>query len=100
MNYTKGEWNVQLAQPYDEHKFEVSYDTPEGLTYPIADILGKLEYGDAEANANLIASAPELYEACKFIDYMWRNKTSRYKAEQRQARELLTQALTKAEGGK
>lgn len=26
MNYTKGEWTVQLAQPYDEHEFEVSYD--------------------------------------------------------------------------
>ena len=67
MEHTKGKWEVQLAQPYDEHEFEISYDTEEGLTYLIADVHGNLEQGDAEANANLIASAPELYEALKAV---------------------------------
>ena len=69
-DYTKGAegWNVNYAQPYDEHEFEVSYDTEDGLTYPIADVHGKLENGSAEANAHLIAAAPELYEALKNTD--------------------------------
>lgn len=65
MNLTKGEWTVQLAQDYDEHEFEISYDTPDGLTYPIADIHGRLEYGDAEANARLIVAA---VNACQKVN--------------------------------
>lgn len=67
MEYTRGEWAIQLAQPYDEHEFEISYDTEDGLTYPIADVHGKLERGTAEANAQLIASAPRMYTALKAI---------------------------------
>lgn len=93
MEHTKGPWNVQLAQPYDEHEFEVSYDTEDSLTYPIADVRGKLESGDAEANANLIASAPDLYEALKSLACVCRDVSYTH-SELNKAR----QALAKAEG--
>ena len=55
--YTKGEWNTQLAQPYEEHEFEITYDTKDGLTYTVADIIA-FNGEDAEANAHLISAAP------------------------------------------
>ena len=70
MNYTKGEWSIQLAQSYDEHEFEISYDTNDGLTYPLADIHGKLERGTAEANAHLIAAAPIGDELANFVAHI------------------------------
>jgi hypothetical protein len=57
MDYTKGEWKVR---PCDDNNAEVVFDDPE----PCISIYTPND-GEAPANANLIASAPDLYEALK-----------------------------------
>uniref|UniRef100_A0A6H2A3G1 Uncharacterized protein n=2 Tax=viral metagenome TaxID=1070528 RepID=A0A6H2A3G1_9ZZZZ len=94
--YTKGEWNVQLAQPYDEHEFEVSYDTPDGLTFPIADVHGKLEYGDVEANAHLIAAAPDMHHILTGLI----NDPNHFCLLPPHYKQAISEVLSKAKGGK
>ena len=60
MNYTKGEWKV-----LPKEKFGGGY-----LGYPITDSKGECNiaiipthYCSPEANANLIAASPDMYEA-------------------------------------
>ena len=71
MEHTPGPWNIQATDENDL-AWEISYDTEDGLTYPIADIIS---YPEATANAKLIAAAPEMLEACKkaheFIKTTW-----------------------------
>lgn len=43
-------------------------------------------------------AAPELYEALKAIDYIWRNNTPAFKGQKEDAKELLLKALAKVEG--
>ena len=69
MDYTKGEWDWYLkshddyTDPDGECAFEIGYTIPTGETYPICDVIAKVETGTAEANAHLIAAAPDMYEA-------------------------------------
>jgi len=55
-----------------------------------------------QANARLIASAPELLEACKMVDIILNNKNVTLPKDKRitkqQAMDLLSQAIAKAEG--
>ena len=65
MNYTKGEWKAKDKSYFQgEMPFIVS---PTYSSYVIARV-------DNEANAHLIAAAPELYEAC---NKMWSYLISR-----------------------
>jgi hypothetical protein len=96
--HTPGPWNVYLAQPYDEHCFEVSYDTKDGLTYPIADI-HEVEDGDPEANAQLIAAAPELLEALSCAEkVLWYVVEEMGEEQFKVELDLAQQAIVKAEG--
>ena len=52
MEYTKGEWKVY----HNKHGWHCDVDG-----------VGRVCMIDTEANARLIASAPDLYEACKYI---------------------------------
>ncbi len=61
--YTKGEWYVE-----DRHTSLVVLCIPEGKDSPI--VIADLDTSDCtlledEANANLIAAAPKMYEALK-----------------------------------
>ena len=57
MEYTKGKWKVRKV---DTNNAWIYFDDPE----PSIEIYSPYD-NEALANANLIASAPELYEACK-----------------------------------
>jgi len=98
MEYTKGEWKVTqigldtLIQAFDK--------TGQLLSFKVASVNG-------EANARLIASAPDLYEACKVI-VKWLDDIPGYVGRQikfseagetaPQVYKQLIQAIAKAEG--
>ena len=71
MKHTKGPWKARII-PSDSYDYRNSYwvDQTDGrgirLSKPIADIR---RYDDIEsqANAKLIAAAPDLLEACQFV---------------------------------
>lgn len=60
MNYTKGEWKIRQHGVTSQIYIETP-DRPRTKEYQIAEGIYN------EANARLIASAPELYEALKRI---------------------------------
>jgi hypothetical protein len=59
LNYTKGKWEV--SKPYQQ----IPYSVSSSEKYPIARLGFSQE---DEANASLIASAPDMYEALKEAD--------------------------------
>jgi len=67
MNYTKGEWRLGEAFSFTYRLY--SSEKPD--SYRIADInaggskFTKITLAEAEANAHLIAAAPDMYEALK-----------------------------------
>ena len=62
MNYTKGEWKVSYnGRIEDREHFSVTTDTIQ-----VAKVHPRRDGKEAEANANLIALAPNMYEALKF----------------------------------
>lgn len=63
MNYTKGEWKVE--RPYVDKGFMISVRDKRGL---LKDWVAEVQpTKSGEANANLIAAAPSMYEALKAI---------------------------------
>lgn len=109
MNYTKGEWklNDTAFSRYSTYRGKVSgartFVVNEGLEQ-IAEAQGSTQI-EAEANAHLIAAAPEMYEACKRA---YRAIVNHHVDGERIAGticeyckgelDLLTQALAKADG--
>ena len=62
MEYTKGEWTI-----LNQHG-GLAIHTPrggDGISTGIAKMLYGVGENETKANANLIASAPDLYEACR-----------------------------------
>ena len=67
MNYTKGEWKVlHLA---DEILIADEHNNIIAPIYTLGSGDERFDQENAEANAQLIASAPDLYEACKNLVY-------------------------------
>jgi len=60
--YTKGEWRVGKSTDSMGYETPIYADTEEGRDYEIATV--HIYNGEQIANAQLIASAPDLYEAC------------------------------------
>lgn len=89
MNYTKGTWRV-LANPMGRF-IDIFGDA--GL--PVATILNLGNLDKDRINANLIAAAPEMYEALKDIIDQCPMPTLPYG---RKVVELAKAALAKAEG--
>lgn len=56
--WTPGPWHYERV-PHRFGDYEVSYTEIEGITGPVAYVQGK----STEANAALIAAAPEMYQA-------------------------------------
>lgn len=65
--YTKGEWKAYIFE-----KSGIVHIVEQTDQRIIADLPTKsLAWDDIKANAQLIASAPDLYEACKLVDRAW-----------------------------
>ncbi len=69
MNYTKGPWKVHSYYTRSGHNLLLDVG-PRGLA--VAQVIGAFENFDnlgpeSEANAQLIAAAPELYEFAKIM---------------------------------
>jgi len=60
LNYTKGEWRIE-HYPDSQIKIHSGFESICGLTYD-----GKVA-DEVEANAHLIAAAPDMYEALKDV---------------------------------
>jgi len=104
MEYTKGEsgkWDIhELDNSFEIHPLE---DSEEGIII-IADVIWEsVSKEEAFANARLIASAPDLYEALKGL-LNWAKlsdsgDTGVWSDENDPAIIQANQAITKAEGG-
>ena len=73
MNYTKGEWKVEVRESSNCIRIKSHDDTQGYADYivQIADVFGT--NGEDEANAHLIAAAPDMYEALKAIREMFQD---------------------------
>ena len=93
MNYTKGEWEARGRQVY---RLDTSYEI---LECPIWSWMAE---GEPEANANLIAAAPAMYNACKVGLDLVKSVLHEHPddAIAISQKHLIEQALAKAEGEK
>jgi hypothetical protein len=67
MDYTKGKWEAQQQKNLASGKYEwvIKVQQDDVKSRVIATTPYASKYNDHEANANLIAAAPEMYEALK-----------------------------------
>lgn len=98
MKHTQGEWK---AKPYTRdqmmHKSMGGFNVvmngqhiaalTENLTMPLTEV---------EANANLIAAAPELLEACNLVLNAWHSKISNMHKKEPEYLEIIRKAIKKA----
>jgi len=94
MNYTKGEWEAVMGI---NKRIEVVVETDKVLQEKqIAQLFPRRTDEEMLANANLIAAAPDLYEACKGLIEIaeMAMPTSFFQSDSRV--ELAQQALAKA----
>lgn len=93
MDYTKGEWKIE---GYSRREFTISADDTI-----IADVLINDDQVEAGANAHLIASAPDLYEALKGISE-WTDafdgSHESLETMRNNIKSMVSKALAKAEG--
>lgn len=91
MEYTKGEWKVDYRGSVGHIKAVIGDISPTVCRYsPPPHCASYIPEEEQKANALLIASAPDLYEALKLaLNFIGQDK---------QARIIVEHALTKAEG--
>lgn len=101
MEYTKGEWEVTKWASHPN--IHVSVEDGKGFRFiancgnPKDDTLPTNP--DAEANAHLIAAAPDMYEALKeLIDHMTMTKGAFARPTLADVKRMADKALAKAEG--
>ena len=88
MNYTKGEWEVNKVNTFEGEEVYAIHAYPEPTRIQrVANVF-------LEANANLIAAAPDMYEALKLA----LDETPKEPLGE-DIKRLIRQALAKAEGG-
>lgn len=87
MNYTKGEWNLELRPANNVHRIRTDREI-------IADVFGT--NAEDKANAHLIVAAPDMYEALKWLCEDINNKEAI--VSRVSTRTKIINALSKAEG--
>jgi hypothetical protein len=67
MEYTKGEWSKGsfADEPFARSLLSIYREDGEAIVMVLSPNL--MAFEEAEANAQLIAAAPDLYEACKAV---------------------------------
>ena len=97
MNQTKGKWTTTIGECGATIHINNDYNHPLtfSFSYPFAHIDKELNE-EGKANANLIASAPEMLQMLKEIND---NDDVYYKIKSVGARARLRKVITKAEGG-
>lgn len=105
MEYTKGKWYWEDDDSGRPHNLRARID--DRVSYHILflglDFAGNYAFREAQANANLIASAPDMYEALKETRTALHNQY-RYESDEGMRLHLkgvinqTTNALAKAEG--
>jgi len=66
--HTPGPWRITHNGSYSPPRFEISGRAGDGREYGFAEVSAwPLHAGEAEANARLIAAAPEMLEALKTL---------------------------------
>lgn len=90
MNYTKGEWipNALLASHHGNSADSSAIITTDKQ---VICLLGEVD--EKQANAQLISTAPDMYEALKEWEYAFENTESTAKAFR-----MMQAAIAKAEG--
>ena len=94
MKYTKGEWKVKTSKAPRYTKAEVrtpSIIDDDGNAVEFGQLIAVCYGANTVANANLIASAPDLYEAC--LEF-----TSGGRSMYDPAYQTIFKAMAKAEG--
>ena len=109
MKRTNGTWEPERTGSTNEsdmnsgrntHKFIIKSDEPMNRRYgnKIANILGN--ESDAKANAHLIASAPEMFQALqKTLSVVGHRDSGVAKKTVKELIDLIAPVLAKAEGG-
>ena len=93
MNYTKGEWKAYLVEKPNKWMVCSGKDGIDGIA--------KMVDSNQEANANLIAAAPDMYEALRLTRDNLQTLSDaaiHYKTTFSTNLEILNQTLSKAEG--
>lgn len=114
VKHTKGPWTVEYDEMIEGHvirmasaiespgNFEVqhSVEYTHGLFPDENDEVGRQQFEEAEANANLMGSSPDLLKACKhaaiFLDGKGYRDTEAQERED--LRSEILRAIAKAEG--
>lgn len=101
-HYTPGPWSHAKRGDYDTRGIGIFAKNEAGLPYYVATagFMGTADYRFAEANAQLIASAPELLSALKALHSCHRafSESESWTTLDDGARELAEAAIAKAEG--
>ena len=99
MNYTKGEWTIQeLPHDFDfrSGKAYAIRDNRNCCLATVGDVDAIFDGEESQANARLIAAAPDMYEALRIaIRALQDNDIDESMAGEF---EILTDAISKAEG--
>jgi len=90
MNYTKGEWKI-LHVPEAHQPFLIGIGLDDN--HPVATVTKTHFPDEAKANAQLLASAPDMYEALKEI-----LSIIHYNEPLAKANTIIYKAIAKAEG--
>ena len=97
IKHTPGPWAV-FQNDSDEERLDINSLHPSGKgAFFVAETIGGLADGEMEANARLIAAAPDLLQACEQAEH-WLDHDDG-SAEPAEMLRVLRAAIAKANGG-